>query len=287
MAAGSKVAIITGASRGLGLALAHAFAKAGYNLVLTARDRDALAALKAELETQTGRTVATVAADLADGDAAELLLRSAQERFPRIDVLINNAATQGPIGSLWDNDWAAWARAVRTDLMAPVALCRAFAPAMIAAGRGSIINISGGGATGPRPKFTAYATAKAGLVRFSETLAAELAPFGVGVNCIAPGAMNTRMLAEVEAAGETAGPKELAVVSKVRAQGGASMERVAKLCLYLSSDEAKDVTGKLISAVWDPWEAFPEHAEELKTTDIYTLRRIVPRDRGKTWGNDL
>jgi 3-oxoacyl-[acyl-carrier protein] reductase len=158
---------------------------------------------------------------------------------------------------------------------------------MIEQGGGSIINLSGGGATGPRANFSAYATAKTGLVRFSETLAEELRPYNVRVNCIAPGAMNTAMLNEVVDRGaDAAGQKEYAQAVKVKQSGGASMQRVAQLCLFLVSDAARGISGKLISAVWDPITSLPEHLDELSGSDIYTLRRIVPKDRGKTWGNE-
>ena len=171
--------------------------------------------------------------------------------------------------------------------MAPIIICRAFIPWMKETGGGSIVNISGGGATGPRANFSAYATSKAGLIRFSETLAEETKSLGIRVNCIAPGAMKTAMISEVIKNGEDlAGKREFDTAKKILENGGASMERVADLALFLSSNASEPITGKLISAVWDPWETLINHIEDLNGTDIYTLRRIIPKDRGKTWGND-
>ena len=95
------------------------------------------------------------------------------------------------------------------------------------------------------------------------------------------------MLAEVASGGvDTAGPKEYAQAVKVQQEGGASMHRVAELCVFLASDATRGITGKLISAVWDPWASFPEHLDELNKANIGPVRPIAPKGRGKTWGND-
>ena len=282
----SQTCLITGASRGLGEILARAYWQAGANLLLVARGREKLEQLAASLGSRGGQEVHTIVADLSDPGAAENVIRTAYERASRLDSLVNNAAIQGPIGPLWKNDWAEWQATLQVDLLSPVALCRAVVPRMIEQGGGSIVNLSGGGATGPRANFTAYATAKAGLVRFSETLADELRPHGVRVNCIAPGAMDTSMLTQVLQEGsDAAGEKEYAQALKVQREGGASPQQVAELCLFLGSDAGRDITGKLISAVWDDWESFPQHLQELDKSDVYTLRRIVAKDRGFKWGD--
>ncbi len=175
---------------------------------------------------------------------------------------------------LADNDWGAWRDTIQVDLMAPAELCRLSIEWMRETGGGRIVNLSGGGASGPRPNFSAYATAKCGLVRFSETIAAEVADLGIRVNCVAPGVLNTDMLQEVLRAGLEQGP------------GAASDPAIAaELIVYLASEESAGITGKLISAVWDPWRNLHEHAEDLKGTDVYTLRRILPEERGKAWGD--
>jgi NAD(P)-dependent dehydrogenase (short-subunit alcohol dehydrogenase family) len=149
----------------------------------------------------------------------------------------------------------------------------------------SIINLSGGGAAGPRPSFSSYASSKAALVRFSETIADELRSQNIRVNCIAPGAMKTKMLEEVLAFSGNAGERELELAKKVFSEGGASMDRVADLMLFLASDAGKGITGKLISVAWDNWEEWPNHISELNSTDAFTLRRIVGRDRNIDWAD--
>lgn len=269
------VALITGAGRGLGRELARAFKAEGYDLLLVVRQEADARSLAAE----------TVVVDLADDQAPDKIIDELTARFGRLDVLINNAAVHGPVGRLESLDQREWDRALKVDLLAPVSLCRRAVGLMKKSGRGRIINLSGGGASGPRPRFTAYATAKAGLVRFSETLAAELAGSGLTVNCVAPGAMKTGLLAEIESLGaEVAGESELAGAEKVWAGDGDSLAAAVRLCLFLASPAADRITGKLISAVWDNYQDWPDHLEEL-AGDLYTLRRVTGRDRGLKWGD--
>lgn len=281
-----KWALITGATQGLGASLVRRFWESGYSLALCGRNRAGLENVANSLGARKDQSASIFVEDFSDPGAPERLFSAVSKLHQRVDVLINNAAVQGPIGPVWDNDWSDWTAALQIDLVAPVALCRAFVPLMTENGGGSIINLSGGGATGPRANFSAYATAKAGLVRFSETLADEVRALGIRVNCIAPGAMQTAMLAEVISTGvDAAGEREFGLANKVFAEGGASMDRVADLALFLASDQSKGITGRLISAVWDRWEDWTEHLEELSKSDAYTLRRIAGRDRGFNWGD--
>ena len=279
-------AIITGASRGLGAAIAKTMWKAGANLLLIARHEQALNAVVSELTPRPHQAAHVFQIDLSSSNAAEAIIEAARDRFEHLDVLINNAGIQGPVGPSWENDWNAWNQALTVDLFTPVDLSRRCAAWMIPQGRGKIICLSGGGATNSRPNFSAYAVAKTGLVRFCEILADELRPYNIQVNCIAPGAMATNILDAVLTAGpELAGHKEYDSALKIRQQGGTPPERAAQLVVFLASAQSDGITGKLISAVWDPWEKFPEHLEDLKKSDIYTLRRIVPKDRGQSWGD--
>lgn len=278
--------LITGASRGLGEALAHAFWAAGYNLVLAARNELALQAVSRKFVARETQQVFTIECDLGSSNGVTNLMASLRELVPKIDVLINNAAVQGPIGPIWQNDLKGWNETLQVNLLSPVQLCKAVMPWMMESGGGTIINLSGGGATSPRSNFSAYATAKAGLVRFSETVAEEAKTFGVRVNCVAPGAMKTAMLEEVVNSGvHVAGEKEYNSACKALQEGERSISRATELCLFLASDGAKEISGKLISAIWDPWESLPDHLSDLNGSDIYTLRRIVPGDRGLKWGS--
>jgi NAD(P)-dependent dehydrogenase (short-subunit alcohol dehydrogenase family) len=273
-----KTVLVTGASRGLGRHIAETFWNCGAEVLLVARTGEALAAICGQL----GTRARYLAADLAEARAPERIF--AELGGGRLDVLVNNAAMVGPIGALEDNDWARWQMAIQVNLLAPAALCRLAIQRMKAQGGGAIVNVSGGGATSPRPFFSAYATAKAGLVRLTETIAAEAGRYGIRANAIAPGAMNTEMLDAVLRAGPArAGETEYRKALQQEESGGTPPATPAELAVFLASDGAAGINGRLISAVWDPWNDLASHAAELAKSDVYTLRRIVPEDRGLKW----
>ena len=179
-----------------------------------------------------------------------------------------------------------WFRAIEINLLGAVLLSRAVLPHFKKAARGKIIQLSGGGLRVRCPCLSAYAASKAAVIRFVETLAEETRPHHIDVNAIAPGALNTRMLDEFLAAGpERIGSAFYERSLRQKKDGGAPLGKGADLAVFLGSPSSDGITGKLISAVWDPWEALPDHLDDLNGTDIYTLRRIVPGDRGMAWGN--
>jgi 3-oxoacyl-[acyl-carrier protein] reductase len=281
-----RAALVTGASQGLGLAIARAFVDAGASVMLCARDARLLDQSRGELEARAtaGQRVLSRRADVARPDDVAAVVADTAAAFPHFDILVNNAGVQGPMGPLETVEWSAWVEAVSINLIGSAACCRAVLPHMKTLGRGRILQVSGGGATAPMPGMSAYAASKAGVVRLVETLAGETAEHGITVNAIAPGALNTRMLEEVIAAGpERVGRDRYERALKQKAEGGAPLERAAALAVFLASDRSKGITGRLISAVWDPWETLDEHATDVAQTDVYTLRRITPRDRGLPW----
>ncbi len=279
-----KNILITGASRGLGRELSRHFWDTGANVVLVAKNEGNLRSVLNGLAVRHRQQATYIPADLADQDCLHSLVEDLKET--RIDAVINNAAIQGPIGPLHDNPWGDWCKAVEINLLAPVFLCRAFVHQMRQRGGGSIVNLSGGGATGPRPNFTAYATAKAGLVRFSETLAEELRGTGVRVNCVAPGPLATHMMGQiVEAGADQAGPAEYETAERILEQSESHFAKVAELCSWLIDDRSEPITGKLISAIWDPWDESETDLGKFAASDVATLRRIVPEDRNCSWDN--
>jgi 3-oxoacyl-[acyl-carrier protein] reductase len=277
--------LITGGSRGLGEHLARSFWGAGYHLVLVSRNLLDCQHVVENLPRRDRQKTKVLSCDLADPEKVDGFIREATSSIDKLDVLINNAAIQGPIGDLSRNSLRDWDQTIRVNLLSPVALCKGFVPLLRESKDGCIINLSGGGATAPRPNFSAYAAAKAALVRFSETIAEELSSAGIRVNCIAPGAMKTLMLEAVLSQAETAGEREATSAKQVLMSGVNSMDRVSALALFLASDSAKGITGKLISAVWDNWEDWPRYLDRLTQSDVYTLRRIVGRDRGMDWAD--
>lgn len=282
----NQFCLITGATGGLGKVLARSFWDAGYSLFLHGRKKNTMEDIINSLPQNSHQQLIPIIADLANPQAAQTIWQQVEKYRNRLEILINNAAIHGPIGKFEASASDEWEEAIRVNLLTPVALCRYVVPHMKERGFGRIICLSGGGATSPRPLFSAYATAKAGLVRFCENLAVELQGTGVTVNSIAPGAMKTALIEEIFHKGpEIAGENEYAVASRIIKEGGASPKNVAQLCLFLASAPAAEITGKLISAKWDNYEEWPNHSEELQSGDLYTLRRITGRDRGITWGD--
>ncbi len=151
---------------------------------------------------------------------------------------------------------------------------------------GKIIQLSGGGATSPLRRISAYAASKAAIVRFAETVALECRDFNIDINSIAPGALNTRLLDDVLSAGpEKVGEQFYAAAINQKEKGGVPLARGGELAVFLASRASDGITGKLVSAVWDDWPAWPDHLDAIQESDVYTLRRITGRDRNLRWGD--
>jgi NAD(P)-dependent dehydrogenase (short-subunit alcohol dehydrogenase family) len=243
---------------------------------------EAVAALS--LLAAPGRRVVAHTCDVSSAPEIEQWIRFARESLGEPDVLVANAGVYGPMGPTDEVDLVAWEAALRINLLGVLLPCRAVMPGFKRRRAGRIIVISGGGATNPMPNVSAYAASKAAVVRLMETLAEELRDFGVDVNAIAPGALRTRLIDEVLRAGpEKVGQAFFEKNRKWAAEGATDPTLAAGLAVYLASPASRGITGRLISAQWDPWRTLHEHREELSKSDIYCLRRIVPEDRGRKW----
>jgi NAD(P)-dependent dehydrogenase (short-subunit alcohol dehydrogenase family) len=232
--------------------------------------------------------------------------------------VVHAAAVLGPIGPTAAVDPAAWLDAVRVNLFGSYLVAAAAARVWgavpgtetgarmsagaggggvaggsvggaasgspgAAGGGGSIVLLSGGGATSPFPRYTAYASSKVAVVRLAESLAEELAPLGVRVNALAPGFVATRMHEETLVAGKRAGDDYLRSTREQLAAGGVPPELAGRAAVFLLSDAAAGITGRLVSAPWDRWWEWPARRGQIEESDLFTLRRIVPRDRGADW----
>jgi NAD(P)-dependent dehydrogenase (short-subunit alcohol dehydrogenase family) len=283
-----RAAIVTGASQGLGLEIARAYVKAGASLLICARDHAILEAARREVAALAtgGQVVEAEPADVSKPDDVERLAARAFALFPQVHVLVNNAGVYGPMGPLEETEWAAWAKAMEINVYGSVLPCRAVLPHFKRHRYGKIVQLSGGGATSPLLGLSAYAASKAAIVRFTESLALEVRELGIDVNAMAPGTLNTRMLDEVLSAGPGAvGQAYYERMVKTKVRGGTPLDVGAALAVFLGAAGSDGITGRLISAVWDLWEDLPARRADLASTDIYTLRRVVPRDRGQTWGD--
>ena len=280
------IALVTGASQGLGRAIAEEFVREGAHVAVCARDVALIDRTGQELErlASGNQQIFAVGCDVSSPEQVEKLFTEIEGRLGGVDVLVNNAGVYGPKGPSESVDLTSWCRAIEINLFGTFLPARRAILNMKLKGGGKIINLSGGGATSPMPRISAYAASKAAVVRLTETLAEELREFSIDVNAVAPGALNTRLLNEILEAGPVAvGSAFFEKALKQLDSGGVPLAKAARLCAYLASSESNGITGKLISAQWDPWENLQMFREQLAQSDVYTLRRIVPEDRGFEW----
>jgi NAD(P)-dependent dehydrogenase (short-subunit alcohol dehydrogenase family) len=278
-------AIITGASQGLGKEIARHFLNEGANVLLCARTESDLKSAQAELAASAqGQRVLAQACDVSNAEQVKAVVDIALREFGTIHALVCNAGVYGPMGPTDTADIDEWRRAMDINVFGVLLPCRALMPHFKSTRYGKIVVLSGGGATNPLPNISAYAASKAAAVRLAETLAEELREFHVDVNAVAPGALKTRLVDQVLAAGpEKVGAAFFAKNKKWSEEGATPLDLGARLCVYLASAESDGITGKLLSAQWDPWQTLHTHREQLAKSDIYCLRRIVPEDRGQKW----
>jgi len=278
-------ALITGGSQGLGKTIAEHFLREGASIVLCARSEKDLLATRDELAKKfPAQKVSAKTCDVSNETQVNELVAFALRELGSLDALVLNAGIYGPMGPTESVSLDEWKRALEINLYGVLLPSRAVIPHFKKNGRGKIVILSGGGATNPLPNISAYAASKAAVVRLMETLAEELKSFHVDVNAIAPGALATRLVDEVLAAGaEKVGAAFFEKNKNWKEKGAVPLELGANLAVYLASAESNGITGKLISAQWDPWRDLQTHHDELAKSDIYCLRRIVPEDRGKKW----
>lgn len=271
-----KVAIITGGSRGIGKGITNVFLLEGARVIIAARSKSKIKETIENLRYK-GEIIGVVT-DVSDETQVKRLINKTMESFGNIDILINAAGVQAPIGPLIDINVQEWVKNIRINLIGTMLCCKTVLPIMIKKRKGKIINFSGGGATSPRPYFSAYAVSKVGVVKLTEILAQEVKEYGIDVNAIAPGVVNTRMLDEIIQAKEKAGSKE-AREAIMRKKKGATLPEVAgELAVFLASEESNGLTGRLISAVWDDWKDVNFKNMLMKDYDWGTLRRIDRRN---------
>lgn len=206
----------------------------------------------------------------------------------QISILICNAGVIGPIGRFSQNDLDSWSNSFQTNLNGVINPIKLFLPQMLQHKMGRVIHISGGGASSPLQGMSSYSSSKAAAVRFIETLAVEYRESGVTFNSVAPGMINSRLLDQMLKAGQEVIGKNLFQKASLRKNSDQDLTLNAiRLINFLSSKSSGLVNGKLISAEWDNWEECINHISELVNSDIYTLRRITEKDRGKFWGDKL
>lgn len=278
-----RKAIITGGSKGLGLEIATQFVTAGADVLICGRNVQALESAEKRLANfaSSGQKIRAISADVSCPNDADRIVSEAISSLGECHILVNNAGVYGPKGPVESVDWDEWIRAVEINVNGSILMCRGVLPHFKKAGYGKIIQLSGGGATSPLPRLSAYAATKAAVVRFAETLAEEVRGLGIDVNAIAPGALNTGMLDEILQAGpDIVGDAFFKKSLEQKQSGGVPLSSGASLAVFLASSASDGVTAKLISAVWDDWSSWSSHVALLDSSDVFTLRRVTEKDRG-------
>lgn len=271
--------VLTGSSTGIGRALAERLLVRGHDVWGLARSD------QADFAAQHPERFRASRCDVAQWPAVGRAAAEVSAAWPHLDGLIACAGVQGEIGRALAADPVRWSDTVRANLDGTFYPLRAFAPLLARAPRrAKVVCFSGGGATKPRTHFSAYGVAKTGVVRLVETIAEEERGRPFDINAVAPGAIHTRLTDEVLALGpQVVGEGEYAAALKQKAAGTAPLEKALGLVEWLLSPASDGISGRLLAAPWDPWPTLDRHAAELAGSDIYTLRRIVPEERGKTW----
>jgi len=273
-----QIAIVTGAGRGLGRAIALALGRAGARVGVTARSGEQLAETVRGI-TEAGGEARAVVADVSDAAAVERMAREVEHTLGPVHLLVNNAGTTGPLGPIWEADPGDWWHSIEVNLRGPYLCSRALLPGMIERRRGRIINLSTGAATVAVPHLGAYAVAKTALTRFTENLAAELMNFGVSVFAISPGTVRTAMTEYILES--DAGKKWLPWFRKLYDRGlDVPAEKAAQLVVQLASGRADALSGRLIE-ISDDLAKLVARVEEVKCAELYTLRvrKLDSQDR--------
>ncbi|HMD60892.1 MAG TPA: SDR family oxidoreductase [Opitutaceae bacterium] len=268
--------VVTGSSSGIGRALVTRLIGKGHIIWGIARsDQSAFGAGR-------GGVFSSTRCDVANWGEVEKAAGQVAGAWGHADALVCCAGSQGEVGPAVHADPARWSATVRANLDGTFNTIRAFYGLLSRAPRrAKIACFSGGGATKPRSHFSAYGVAKTGIVRLVETIAAEESQAPIDINAVAPGGIATRLTDEVIALGpDIAGQAEFDAALLQRAAGAAPLERALDLVEWLLSTKSDGITGKLLSAPWDPWQGLHEHVDSLSGTDVYTLRRVLPEERG-------
>ena len=285
--------LLTGSSTGIGRALAERLLSRGHHVWGLARsDQSDFAASHPNFH--------HTRCDVSDYSAVAAAASAYAAAWPQLDAVICAAGLQGEIAPALTADPLKWSATIRANLDGTYFALRAFAPLLLNrpafSSRAKIVCFSGGGATKARVNFSAYGVAKTALVRLVETIAEENRDQPLDINALAPGAINTRLTDEVLALGPSVvGAAEYAAAQKQKAAAlvpksataGASADPALTRALdcieWLLSPASDGITGRLLSAPWDPWPTLGDHRAALAASDVYMLRRIVPDDRGQKW----
>jgi NAD(P)-dependent dehydrogenase (short-subunit alcohol dehydrogenase family) len=268
--------VVTGSSSGIGRALVQRLLGEDHCVWGLARSD------QSKFVAGANGTFNATQCDVANWQEVDRVFQQIASKWTHIDGLVCCAGSHGEVGPAVRADAARWSATVRANLDGTFNSIRAaYALLVKARRRAKIVCFAGGGATKARSNFSAYGIAKTGIVRLVETIAEEEMQAPLDINAVAPGAIATRLTDEIIALGpDIAGQGEFDTALKQKAGGGASLEHALDLVEWLLSPKSDGITGRLLSAPWDAWAGLADHAHSIARSDVYTLRRILPEDRG-------
>jgi len=263
--------VISGSSSGIGQAVTRSLLAKGHLVWGLARSD------QSSLVREFPSSFRASKCDVSEFKALDRISQQITSEWDRIDSIITCAGIQGEIGKTLSSDPLNWEKTIKVNLLGTYNCLRALdLPLAKAERRAKIICFSGGGATQARANFSAYGSAKTGIVRLVETIAAEEKNRALDINAIAPGAINTRLADEVISLGEAiSGKIEYEAALKQKKEGGQSLTQALDLIEWLLSDKSDGISGKLISAQWDDFKSLKANQGTLGNPNSFTLRRIT------------
>ena len=284
----NKVAVITGASRGIGFEISKQFLIDGFNISICSRNKSNL--IKAEKKLQKfnkkKKNIFINKIDISYEAQVKKLIDQTFKKFKRIDVIVNNAGVYGPMGPIEKINLYKWKKALNVNLLGALYLLTYGIPILKKKKYSKFIQLSGGGATNPTPFINSYGASKAAVVRLMETISFEVKKYKIDINSVAPGPINTQMLDEVIQSGpKIVGKEVFQKALKQKKNGGVTFRPCIELISFLASYKSNGITGKLISALWDNWKKWPKNLNKISDKDVYTLRRIVGKNVGFSLGD--
>jgi NAD(P)-dependent dehydrogenase (short-subunit alcohol dehydrogenase family) len=269
-----EIALVTGAGRGIGRAIAEAYARAGACVTLLARTKDQLQQAEESITGAGGQALA-IPGDVTNPSDVERAVGETQRRFGTVSVLVSNAGITGPYAPIWDADPDEWWRTQEVHLRGAFLCTRAVYAGMVSHGGGRVIVISSRAAERGGANLSAYQIAKAGQLRFVEALAAEGAQAGIRAFAVHPGTVDTAFADEPlrRADAQKYVPEFVARLKQIKADPslGTPVSLVADLCVFLASGRADGLSGRYLR-VEEDWEEIARQADKVRRDDLYTLR---------------
>lgn len=278
------VSYISGASGFVGLLLTEHLASQGKDLLLSGRDQDRLEELVQKLfKRYPGQYFRAFQCDLAFPEKWNSAIEVLNEFT--VNEYINCSGIQGKLGPSSAIKYEEMNAVFNVNLFSSIFFTNYFANKLTENDKLSVIHFSGGGSTSPRPLFMSYSLSKTSLLRYIENYALENRNENIKINAIAPGIMPSKMQSEVVENKTLRESKDYINSIRSLSEENFDSTKLLELCDFLLTETSDGITGKLISAEWDNWAEWPSRIDQLKNSDLYTLRRITGRDRGHVWGD--